>query len=256
MKPIKVTETHKQKLLKDFEKQLTNQRMSDGKFKYESDLSTILSSEEIKKPTIQYTADAYLKMMYLIKEYTSEVGWHGLVKHFPDKNFYFIYDIIVYPQQVSGANVTTDDKEYGEWLHKELDDNTFNNLRFQGHSHVNMSTTPSGTDTQMYNDILQNLHTGDFYIFAILNKKGDSNYWIYDFKNNIIFEHKDIKIEILAGTETIDEWLQQQEQLIEKNTLTSTQFQHWYNSSYWDDETDIHQRYQNKKAPVKGVRKK
>ena len=40
-----------------------------------------------------------------------------------------------------------------------------------GHSHVNMGTSPSATDTKLQEDHLAQLQDNDFYIFLIVNKK-------------------------------------------------------------------------------------
>jgi len=85
--------------------------------------------------------------------------------------------------------VNTDDDKYPEWTWG-LTDDEINNLRFHGHSHVNMSVTPSSTDTGYQDDMLQNVN--DYYIFAIHNKNG--SYWLalYDVENNMCYEKEDI----------------------------------------------------------------
>ena len=137
------------------------------------------------------------------KKADGEIGWHGIVER--HNNFFTIKDIIVYPQTVSGATVTTDAVEYSTWL-MGLDDETFNHCRYQGHSHVNFSVTPSGVDRQFYDDILQTLQENDYYIFMITNKRSDIYIIIYDYTNNILFETKDITIKVLIDNEDLDLW--------------------------------------------------
>lgn len=237
MKPIRITNAQKEAIIRDFVHFINTERLSDNRIQYSITLQNIIS-KDVKKPTVHITANAYLKMLALMCNYTTEVGWHGCVTRDVQKQLYTITDIHVYPQTVSGVNVTTDDKEYAEWLIKELDDETFNTLRFHGHSHVHMSTGPSPTDQQMYSAILQTLQQGDYYIFAIMNKSLDLNIWIYDFNQEIIFEKNDITLKILApdGTE-LTKWVKEQD----KN-VTTYRTQSVYNSShigqlpyYYDD---------------------
>ena len=60
-----------------------------------------------------------------------------------DSNEFIVEDIFVYPQEVTGSTVTTDQEAYSKWLY-ELDDDIFNNLRMQSHSHCNMGVSVYG----------------------------------------------------------------------------------------------------------------
>lgn len=204
MKPIKIPEETQKKLIEDFTKYLTKERMSDAKINYTASITDFITKNAIK-PTVQFTPEAYLKMYTLVQNTSDEIGWHGIVtKH---NSLYIITDILVYPQITTASTVTGDDDKYPEWLVK-LPDEIFNKIRFQGHSHVHMATNPSGVDSNFYDAILQSLETGDYYIFCIMNKKNDLNIWLYDFNQNIIFEKEDITVQIRMGkTNTLDSWL-------------------------------------------------
>ena len=76
-------------------------------------------------------------------------------------------------------------------------DEIYNKIRFHGHSHVNMATSPSGVDDTYQEQIIQQFMSSpvdenNFYIFGIFNKKG--SYWlnIYDIYNNKFYETDDI----------------------------------------------------------------
>ena len=247
MKPIKISPEQKEIIIRDFIDQLDKARLSDNKFNYAISLSKVLTKNVIR-PTINMTAEAYLKMLALVLTSNDEIGWHGCVNR--KDNVYTIYDIIVYPQQVSAARVTTDEEEYGTWLIKELDDKTFNHLRFQGHSHVNMTTNPSGLDAQMYDSILQTLKQGDYYIFCIMNKSRDVNIWLYDFALNFIFEKEDIDFNILVSGQPLTKWFEEQNKLVKKMTTyyTNTPAKEkdslypYSARSFGDDETDQYAR--------------
>lgn len=163
--------------------------------------------ENIKKPHVVFTSPAWLKMKQLVMEATTEIGWQGVVIR--QDNFFLIKDILVYPQTVTGATVTTDEIDYSKWL-MGLDDHTFAGLRMQGHSHVNMHTSPSGVDENFYNNILQTLQKDEYYIFMILNKRDDIFIQIYDYAQNIIFEKADIVLSVKCKDGTISSWAKKQ----------------------------------------------
>lgn len=164
----------------------------DGKVKFDFDFAKV---EE--KAILYFTETAWMKMQYLIAVFGSECAWHGVVeRHGEDKSEFVVKDILVYPQQVTGATVTTDQKEYEDWMN-DLDDETFNALKFHGHSHVNMGVTPSSVDNEHQRGIVSQLNDSQFYIFGIFNKSGSRWLKIFDMKRNIAFEKDDIEVKIL-----------------------------------------------------------
>ncbi|MCL2052845.1 MAG: hypothetical protein FWG90_00165 [Oscillospiraceae bacterium] len=93
-----------------------------------------------------------------------------------------------------------DQEAYTKWLY-ELDDDTFNNIRMQGHSHVNMGVSPSGVDTSHRAKILEQLEQDMFYVFMIWNKSLSIHTLIYDIKNNIMYDNSDIPVKLLYDDE-------------------------------------------------------
>lgn len=197
MKHITLSEDLKEEALKAFKEKLETERSTEGCINFSFDFQKNILSEN-NKIILNIDSEAYLKMWELVNNESGEIGWHGLVTRHNDKLFE-IKDILLYPQEVSSVTVTTDEVAYGDWLHKELSDEEINALRFHGHSHVNMSTYPSGVDKAWYNDILQGLFNDDFYIFMILNKKREYFIEIYDLKTNTIYEKNDIIINVLLS---------------------------------------------------------
>ena len=186
-KPIKLSPEDIEKCVEEFREKLTNTKMCNGSLKYEKSFS---SSDN--KATLYFTETAWAKMYLLVQMWDKEIGWHGVAARYgEDDNSYIITDIVVYPQEVTGATIDTDQAKYEEWM-MNLDDDTFNNLRFHGHSHVNMGTSPSSTDLEHQAGIVDALSGDTFYIFMIINKRNEKNIKIYDFKKNIMFENADI----------------------------------------------------------------
>jgi hypothetical protein len=153
-------------------------------------------------------------MNALVKGSSDEIAWHGVVEK--NQSYYLIKEILVYPQTVTGATVVTDQNKYSMWL-MEQPDEIFNNLRFQGHSHVNMGVSPSGVDQAWYDSILKQLTNQDYYIFLILNKRGDVTISLYDMPSNTIYDTDDINLSVLLEDETtLNDWYTEQVTVVEK----------------------------------------
>lgn len=218
-KMIKLTPECLDEVRRDFEKSLATARASDGKITFTKILAYVK-----RNATLYFTEKAWSKMQGLIRKYDTEVGWHGVAKRGddPEKDEYIITDILVpYPQTVTGATVNTDQKEYDMWLYSEDNDEVFNDIRFHGHSHVNMQTSPSGVDTTHWDGILAQLTDEMFYIFAIWNKKGDKTVKIYDFAKNVLFDTNDIDIKIIEEEDGIEAFLKKSEERVKTRPTVS-----------------------------------
>ena len=225
-KPIKLTPEDIASIRKDFEEVLKTAKASDGRVSYTKVLSYIN-----RKATLYFTEVAWNKMQALLREYSTEVGWHGLAKRGEDetKDEYVIYDILEpYPQYVTGATVTTDQKEYDQWLYSEELDAVFNDIRFHGHSHVNMPTNPSSVDTNHWDGIIEQLEGDMFYIFAIWNKKGDKTVKIYDFAKNILFDTTDIDVKLIAEENGIAAFIKASKERVKEKKYTTPIYGHNY----------------------------
>ena len=202
--PSKITLSQKEK--KDIAVSVMQQlqAMLDGNFEGAETLNIQIPKmkeiETTNKPKIIISTTAGLKMNELVRNCTKEVGWHGFVERIDDLTFK-ITDIVVYPQTVTGATVTTDEAEYALWL-LDISTEDLKTMRFQGHSHVNMACNPSSTDLDLYNKYLASLNKNDFYIFFICNKRGELNALLYDLKTNTKYTKADL--EIIKETDMTD----------------------------------------------------
>ena len=191
-KPIRMTEEVKKKVYADFLASLEASKLADGKFKYE----TTLGYDKTERAKVIFSPIAFAKMTRLLLGFTTEVAWHGTVERSAENaRVFYIKDIMVYPQTVTGATVNTDQTRYSDWL-DSFDDEVFNSIRMQGHSHVNFSTNPSTTDLDHQERIIGQLTGEHFYIFMIFNQKFERHIKIYDYPNNILFENADIDISV------------------------------------------------------------
>lgn len=135
-----------------------------------------------QQPTLKITKTAWEKIQLYVNLSFKEVGWLGAVR--VDKgdekkgDTLTIYDVFVPSQEVSGATTDIDAsgmEDYSKRL-KELGHSDMDML-YWGHSHVNMGTTPSGTDNDTWNEFTE--HCEGYFVMSIHNKKGDMYTAIY-----------------------------------------------------------------------------
>lgn len=233
MKPIKITPEVKLSFLDAFQKYMEEQRFTSNRLTFTADLKEALK-KDLPRPKVLMTPIAAQKINQLVQDTPTEIAWHGIVSR--DNHNFIIEDIILYPHYITGTTATTEFETYTEWLNSIEDTNLYNSIRFQGHSHVNMGTSPSNTDEQYYNDMLQTLADDDYYIFMIINKKQEYHLWIYDLANNTIFETEDIDFGVkISDTQTLKEWADTEK---EKYILTRPTTTAYTNDAYerWKQE--------------------
>lgn len=193
--PLSLTEEMKTELLGTFREALSKWNLATDGLKFQFGLGA-LKGYENKRTRVTFSAAAYAKMYLLVNLFDSEVAWHGLVNRTEDG--FFIYDILIYPQEVTGSTVNTDQTKYEMWLFGQ-DDNVFNHIRMQGHSHVNFGTTPSSVDTTHQEQIIEQLGDNDYYIFMIVNKKHSAYFRIVDRENNVQYDTEDVSFCVQGG---------------------------------------------------------
>lgn len=279
MKHIKINDNLKQELIEKFTNYINTTKLSDSRVSFSTNLTTTLAKTE-ERPTIFVEQTAYMKMMLYVRDTETEIAWHGTVTRDSEDNSYYIHDVFLYPQKLTAATVQTDQDKYNEWI-MQLDDDTHNTMRFQGHSHVNFGVSPSGTDLQFYNDILQVLPKNDYYIFTIINKKGDTSWFIYDLEKNTIYDTNDIDIQVYNNTDSdiIDNITKQKALYCEKPYTVRSNT--WDRPTFYDEENiylmnrdvpptsnknaqvnvddiynDIDNKWKNAKLKAKGGKKK
>lgn len=224
MKYITPPEVDVEALVAEF-RQSIKARTNNQHIRFEKSFDDLKIDEtKVKKPVIYFSLEAWTKMQVLVQTCSKEIAWQATVEKIPYANnknnwYYYIKQVFVYPQQVTGAFVDVDPVKWTEWGLK-LPDEIYNKLRFQGHSHVNMATNPSGTDYATYQSLLDQLKKDDFYIFMILNKRNEFTLFVYDFAQNIIFDTKDCHIDVLLPKgEALSRWVEENmKQVIEKPT--------------------------------------
>lgn len=198
-RPIKMTETILSEFIKKFNEAAKELKLEKGKISFETSFEN-----KGERAELIYSPVAFAKQTVLVQSFTSEVAWHGVVVR--DKNNmhkFYVKDIIVYPQEVTGSTVNTDQEKYTNWLY-QFDEDTFNEIKMQGHSHVNFDVHPSGVDTTHQEQIINELlnEKDMFYIFVIWNKKFEKFVNIYDMKNNAFYDTSDV--DVIVGENNVD----------------------------------------------------
>lgn len=186
---------------------------------------------------LYFTPEAWTKMSALVARYSTEVQWHGLVRRLSEFEFE-VYDIIVPPHEVTGTTVISDYAPYGKWL-DALDDNTFNAVKFHGHSHVNMGVSPSSVDMKYRLDLVTQLPgptdgMDAFYIFLIINKRHEWSAEIYDITNNALYSTDDINVEVVFddGT-TLEYFVQEANKVAVNKPAAYNGYQGYHHGSQW-----------------------
>lgn len=208
-KPIKLTKEFIEKSIEEFSASLHKARMTDGKLSYTKNFNY----KEDAKAELLFTPTAFAKVTRLIMDFTSEIGWYGCGERVGDSSF-LITDILVYPQKVTGTVVDFDPVDVSNWLYENREDERFDNVIMQGHSHVMMSTFASGVDLDHQAEILSQVREDGFYIFLIWNKKFEHNNKIYDLKNNILYEDSDITVKIVGEDTDLEAFMKEAKSVV------------------------------------------
>lgn len=193
--------------LLEMEQTLTKKKFQGGNDREVTLKFKMSDAHDNRSAIIEFTTKAWIKMRSLVDSFSSEVQWHGTVMR-KNENTFVVKDILIFPHEVTGTTVVSNQEGYEEWLN-DLDDETFNACRFHGHSHVNMGVTPSGVDMNYRHNVLDNFGlpndtTDLFYIFLITNKRGEISAEIYDLQNNALYSTNEIDVDVVVDE---DEYL-------------------------------------------------
>ena len=228
-KAIRLTEAILEDIKSDFSNAFRGLRLQDGKVSYEKDLTI-----KDRKAILRFTELAWIKMQALISTHSKEIGWYGVAKRDDNEenDEYIVSDIVVYPQSVTGTTVDFDQVAFAKWLQENDGDDRMFNLFLHGHSHVDMSVSPSPTDLQHQEEILKDVSSDGFYIFVIWNKTNESNIKIYDVKKNIFFDNDDVVVKVGRDIDDIYEFIKESKKLVKENFSSYSSSYPYYDSPY------------------------
>lgn len=168
---------------------------------------------EQKAPIIRIDFDALLKMNAYVDNCESEIGWLGRVETI--HGVQFITEVYLFEQEVDGTTTEISPEglqDFAEELLTEEDGlEKWNQIRMWGHSHVNMSTSPSWQDDDQMLEFMKTGHP--FFLRLIANKKGEVRIDYYDYENKLCYQN--IEWEISYPAE-VTEYLRQMQELEDK----------------------------------------
>ncbi len=150
--------------------------------------SSLVEKSPEPSPNVWYTNRAFQKMQTAIIMCQDEVGWLGTVDEV--KGGYLITDIFVPKQTVHGTETEILPEDLANIV-SEIDEPE--KLLFWGHSHVNMSVSPSVQDEAQTEEYLDDV---DFFIRGIYNKKGASKVDVFDTRTELIHEAVNNRIRV------------------------------------------------------------
>ncbi len=155
-------------------------------------------------PKIYINIDALNKMKEYIRQSSLEIGWLGTCEKID--NNYFITDVFLFKQEVHSTTTEITTEGLSEFamdlISKEGGLDIWNNMKVWGHSHVNMSTSPSTQDDKQVDVFAENAE--DFFIRIIANKQNDFRIDLYDFVSGVIYEKLPYEVDFGEDTDYIN----------------------------------------------------
>lgn len=124
--------------------------------------------------------EARAKMEMYCELCAKEIGWLGFVKKYPGTG-YLITDVVLLKQEVHATTTEIDPAALLDFWGTVPPEQQAD-IKLWGHSHVNMSPSPSGQDDSQMDYFKDG---NDWFIRLITNKKGDMNITIYDYVNGV-----------------------------------------------------------------------
>ena len=122
--------------------------------------------------------EARAKMEMYCELCEKEIGWLGFVEKLAGIGF-MITDVVLLKQEVHSSTTEIDPAALLEFWGQTPPEQQ-GKIKVWGHSHVNMSPTPSAQDDSQMKYFADG---NDWFIRLITNKKGDMNITIYDYAN-------------------------------------------------------------------------
>jgi hypothetical protein len=132
-------------------------------------------------PRVLITPEAYRNMCLYVEIAQKEVGWMGTVSRTADGDF-LIEDTFLLEQLVHSTETELASEDIGKLTMRLIDSGAdglekANKLRFWGHSHVRMGTSPSGTDERTMERFGR--EGMPWYVRGIFNKEGRGEFTVY-----------------------------------------------------------------------------
>lgn len=147
------------------------------------------------EPKLYINDIALNKMKEYIRQSSLEIGWLGTAEKVGMKK-YMITDVFLFKQEVHSTTTEITPEGLSEFAMELMNEKNgveiWNNMRVWGHSHVNMSTSPSSQDDKQMETFLEN--ENEFFIRIIGNKKNEFKIDIYDYNIGVMYENMKFEV--------------------------------------------------------------
>lgn len=170
---------------------------------------------ETALPHVVIMQHALDKMWTYVQECADEVGWMGSIEQ--RGNIFILKDVYLFRQEVHSTTTEINAEglnEFGMEILAQPDGmDLWNSVKLWGHSHVNMSISPSGQDNDQMQTFAGIGH--DYFFRLIANKKKDLKIDMFNYAMATIY--LDVPWEVVVSIE--EEEVQQQIMQLEQQLL-------------------------------------
>ncbi len=139
-------------------------------------------------PTVYIKPTAYAKMAHLVDLVNKEVGWLGTAYKTENNGVIVIEDVILFHQEVNSTTCEITPEGLSEFaeelLQLESGLEKWNSIKLWGHSHVNMSVSPSTQDDKQMEVFADH---NEWFLRIIANKSGELKVDLFDYKANVSY---------------------------------------------------------------------
>lgn len=164
-------------------------------------------------PTVMFTPEVLYAQKVIVDHCRIEVGWVGLVKKLGPR-IYCVDEIFVPAQVADATNCDILKDGYGDIelaLNARGTPERIFDLKYWGHSHVEMDVFASGDDKRT---ALHKAEQSDYFIRGICNKKGAMHLSFFDGDAGIAYENIDWLVDDKLDKDAIKKKYQE---MVEKN---------------------------------------
>lgn len=148
-------------------------------------------------PRMIFREKAYYDMLKLMASNhakTTEFMFSVLVEK-KVLNTVIVEDVFLMPNiKCSAAYCESDPDKYSEFMHQQYTFEQRHRVRVHAHSHVNMGTSPSGTDDNLFNEKFNDVD--DYYVQLIINHNAQDTVNIRDKVTGVEFKRVPVYAEV------------------------------------------------------------
>ena len=169
-------------------------------------------------PYVEFEPSVLADINAIVAVSKEEVAWLCEVSYDEDSDVYTVYKLHVPEQVVSGVTCTLKPQSIMDCMMKATD---VNSLRMWGHSHVNMSASPSGQDDKQFREQYRDANL-EWAVRMITNKSGNVHLSIIDASRGVMATEVEFG---LVGAYTLQkEWKDKLKTLVSEVPSLQTQY--------------------------------